>query len=249
LSVLLALPLLVGAKDEGCALGGQLGVGSGGSGGTDAGGENHADANVGCTPADCAGLGALADAKQCDDGSWLTRSECTREPSGLCAWDFPACPASDGGQVVVPPACPIAACQNKARPNVLVTCADGTVVGFTMCSPNSSGECDWALALCPGPTGVADGSVGSPVADGSVHQCTSVPPPKEPCFECDPLPPGSQGGCASPPQGGNATPSTLRYPQGCKVVLPTTSSFYPGAGLECTCEEFPGQGLTFICPA
>jgi len=228
---LFVLPMLAGAKDDGCALGGQLSVGSGPEGGRS------------CAPEDCAGLAADADAKLCADGTAVSRTVCAALPSGTCGWDFPACPS--GGDSV-PPACPLASCAGKPVREDAKLCPDGTSLGRTSCAPSSSGVCDWDFPPCPS-SGGSDGAVGSPV-----HACpTGLPLPAEPCFTCDPLPPGSSGGCGSVPKpfgwdGG--TPNSSRYPQGCIVYLPVENPFYPGGPQSCNCEEFPGQGLTWICP-
>jgi hypothetical protein len=89
---MLVLPFLVGADGKGCQPGGPIPIGSGDDSGAMVDGGSLADVGTGCTPASCAGLAAPALAKTCPDGTTLTASVCEEQPSGQCAWGFPACP-------------------------------------------------------------------------------------------------------------------------------------------------------------
>ena len=85
------------------------------------------------------------------------------------------------------------------------------------------------------------------VYHGGVNDCPhELPVPCKPCIACDPLPPGDASGCAAPdfafydwPGGGVDT--SLYYPVGCAVQLPTENLTYPGAPQGCGC-----AGPTFI---
>jgi len=152
LALLTATPLLAGADGSGCSSGGRISVGSGNPSPTGDGGA--------CTQADCAGLPALADAKNCPGydtaphsmrGDFiLSRSVCAKSSStGLCEWDFPACPATDAGAACV--------CAGPAPGAPSGVCADGSAFG-PICFVNPGTPipgmssppvtCSWALRSC-----------------------------------------------------------------------------------------------------
>ena len=56
-----------------------------------------------CTLADCMGKPAETDARLCPDGTALGRSACVRGSTGVCNWDFPACPPASRSSPSAPP--------------------------------------------------------------------------------------------------------------------------------------------------
>jgi hypothetical protein len=130
LSLALTIPFLAGADGGGCN-GTVAPITPGTS--TDGGGE--------CTPADCAGLPAPADAKLCPGGTSVARSACSRDATGQCGWEFPACPVvGDAGQACV------CAGPAPAAPNMI--CADGST-GGPVCALAPDGTCGWQIRQCP----------------------------------------------------------------------------------------------------
>lgn len=93
--------------------------------------------------------------------------------------------------------------------------------------------------------------------DAGANTCSSgLPVPCKPCIACAPLPHGDKSGCAAPdiaifawPGGGVDT--SLRYPVGCAVFLPTQNPYYPGSPQTCGCHSDllpPDAGPSWICP-
>lgn len=88
------------------------------------------------------------------------------------------------------------------------------------------------------------------VYNGNVGDCSSrLPLPCAPCIACYPLPAGDTGGCGAPDLkffnwNGGGVDTSLRYPTGCNVFLPTENPFYPGGAQQCTCDASAG----WMCP-
>jgi len=85
--------------------------------------------------------------------------------------------------------------------------------------------------------------------DAGANSCSfTFPVPCKPCIACAPLLPGDASGCGAPdfPFGdwpGGGVDTSLRYPEGCNVVLPTGS--YYDSPQTCYCDAafgtpFPG---------
>ena len=101
-----------------------------------------------------------------------------------------------------------------------------------------------------------DGAVPD-ASEGSARLCSStLPIPTTPCFSCDPLPPGEDGGCGGPLPplwgwDGGGVPDGRRYPVGCEVALPFASPYYPQSGAQpCYCSNSGGAstGPVWACP-
>jgi hypothetical protein len=127
LSLLLTTPVLAGVN--GCT-GDVVPTGSG----------TIADGGSDCTPADCAGVPAPADAKVCPGGTSVARSMCSRDANGKCGWEFPACPGADSGTACV--------CAGPAPGAPSFICADGST-GGPVCSIAADGTCGWQIRQCP----------------------------------------------------------------------------------------------------
>jgi hypothetical protein len=88
------------------------------------------------------------------------------------------------------------------------------------------------------PTGGTTG-IGGSSANVNIHECQvlyTVPAPKDVCFFCDPLPPGSSEGCGVPVSCTDTdTESAVRYPVGCRVIFPRRNEFYPDVFQEADC--------------
>ena len=86
---------------------------------------------------------------------------------------------------------------------------------------------------------------------GGANDCSSsLPLPCAPCIACDPLPSGSSGGCGAPGISifswhGGGVDTSLSYPVGCVVRLPTENPYYPGGPQDCQCDA---DTLSWLCP-
>jgi len=211
---LFVLPVLMGAKEDGCSYGGDVPIGSG-----------SPDAEASCSMADCAGLPVQNDARICPDGTALGRTVCAKGPLG-CGWDFAPCPEKDSGGQCLPvceiycrygnvldangcpmcrcnPApdaasCSLNDCQGRPADTDARGCADGTVLTRTVCTIGQNGTCGWDFPPCP-PN--ADGGKCGPVCDifcqyGNVLDASGCP-----TCACNPGPCGAsgQGCCATSP--------------------------------------------------
>jgi hypothetical protein len=89
--------------------------------------------------------------------------------------------------------------------------------------------------------------------DAGAQSCRStLPLPCQPCINCAPLRAGNDGGCAAPDISifgwhGGGVDTSLRYPVGCVVYLPTENPHYPGGAQECSCSAEIGFP-TWECP-
>jgi len=89
--------------------------------------------------------------------------------------------------------------------------------------------------------------------DASAKSCSySLPLPCKPCINCAPLRPGDDGGCGAPDISifdwhGGGVDTSLRYPIGCEVLLPTENPYYPGGPQPCSCSTLL-ESPTWSCP-
>jgi len=120
---------------------------------------------------------------------------------------------------------------------------EGASIGGSAGHGGSSGTGGMATGGVGGTSsgGINDGCINE-TFHGSANDCShGLPLPCTPCIACNPLPSGNAGGCDAPdiaifswPGGGVS--SSLRYPAGCTVYLPTENPDYPGGPQTCTCE-------------
>ena len=100
----------------------------------------------------------------------------------------------------------------------------------------------------------ATGGTGGGGSDGTFNGCSyKLPLPEKPCIACAPLPAGDTSGCAAPDISafnwhGGGVDTSLRYPVGCTVYLPTENPYYPGGPQSCSCGVFVGGAPTWSCP-
>jgi len=89
--------------------------------------------------------------------------------------------------------------------------------------------------------------------DAGEQSCRyALPLPCQPCINCAPLQPGYDGGCAAPDISifnwrGGGVDTSLRYPVGCAVYLPTENPYYLGGAQECDCSTLIGSPA-WTCP-
>ena len=109
--------------------------------------------------------------------------------------------------------------------------------------------------LLDAPDGATGGAAGSG-GDAGFKSCSGkLPLPSKPCIDCAPLPAGDSGGCAAPDISifnwhGGGVDTSLRYPVGCTVYLPTENPYYPGGPQPCSCSAFggPNAAPSWACP-
>ena len=114
------------------------------------------------------------------------------------------------------------------------------------------------LVITAGAAGCGSGDSGgctNTPPDAGANSCSfSLPLPCKPCIACAPLPPGDTGGCGPPDISifswhGGGGDTSLRYPVGCTVYLPTENPYYPGGPQSCDCAtEPPDAGPFWECP-
>jgi hypothetical protein len=97
-----------------------------------------------CGPDACRGLPVPDDAKVCPDGTTQSRTVCATAANGKCYWSFPRCPRLGDGA-----ACVQEDCAGKPARSDAKICADGTLIGRTLCAVDQRGECEWDFPDCP----------------------------------------------------------------------------------------------------
>jgi hypothetical protein len=86
--------------------------------------------------------------------------------------------------------------------------------------------------------------------DAGANSCSAtLPLPCKPCIACAPASSGGTGVCAAPDIAmfdwlGGGVDTSLRYPVGCAVYLPTQNPYYPGGPQICYCN----QAGEWVCP-
>jgi hypothetical protein len=112
------------------------------------------------------------------------------------------------------------------------------IVGASACGSGGSSKC---INVSP---------------DAGPNACSfSLPLPCTPCIACAPLSPGDTSGCGPPDISifdwrGGGVDTSLRYPAGCTVFLPTENPYYPGGPQPCSCSTEPGSpdgGANWLC--
>jgi hypothetical protein len=131
------------------------------------------DSGASCTLQDCEGQPRDNDARGCPDGTVLERSACAKGPNGACGWDFPPCPASDGG----------VADGGKCGPVCTIFCEYGNVLDASgcptcACNPAPCGASGQGCCATSADRGPCDGEllccVGVPYPDGGVCQMSCL---------------------------------------------------------------------------
>ena len=119
----------------------------------------------------------------------------------------------------------------------------------------ASGSTTLAKGGSGGVTNATGGAIGSSSDAGREGCSYSLPLPRKPCIDCAPLPTGDTSGCAAPDFSifdwhGGGVDTSLRYPVGCAVVLPTENPYYPGSPQTCFCSSSfaPPEGPGWTCP-
>ena len=130
LSLVFVLPLLTGAKANGCGpgqvvIGNDTGGGDGGTGGNDGG-----------TTVICNCPEEPTVAMLCSDGSTVS-PVCGVDSQDQCTWSFPECP---------PGPCTPAEC--GVVPTFAEECPNGTTIA-PVCIEDPSHECGWSFPTCP----------------------------------------------------------------------------------------------------
>jgi hypothetical protein len=208
-SVLWSLALWVGAA--GCGGVFTFEPGDGG----DAAPSPGSDAASGCTPADCAGLGATTEAKVCPGGTAVGRSICAKQPDGRCGWDFPPCPPVDAAGPCQ--------CAGPAPSTPSVRCSDGSI-GGPVCSTHSDGSCSWQIRSCSAPRCPALGC--NPMCANGVLKDANG------CDTCQCAPAADGGpasGCRSSADCASGGVCGFREADGCAA----TGSCFPAPGVVC----------------
>ena len=100
----------------------------------------------------------------------------------------------------------------------------------------------------------ATGGAAGSSSDASFNGCSyKLPLPSKPCIDCAPLPAGDTSGCGAPDISiftwhGGGVDTSLRYPVGCTVYLPTENPAYPGGPQPCSCSGFSNPNPRWTCP-
>jgi hypothetical protein len=160
-----SLPMLLGAKGDGCG-GDDLPIGG------DSGGNGGDGGSPTCEVADCGPPLGMPN-YECPDGTIAgPTGACLQTPDG-CGWQVLECPPSS--ETCTPDECGPA----PGMPNYL--CDDGSVAGPTgECQENEDGTCGWEIRECPPPGGYQWWlTCGAPVCpdtdsdDPNIPNCTS----------------------------------------------------------------------------
>jgi hypothetical protein len=131
--------------------------------------------------------------------------------------------------------------------------------GQTALTDGEGGAAGFAGGAGSGGSGGAAGSgIGSncidEAFDAGAQSCSyTLPLPCKPCVNCAPLQPGDNGGCGAPDISifdwhGGGVDTSLRYPVGCDVLLPTENPFYPGGPQPCICSTMLDSSPIWQCP-